>query len=102
MRHANDAKVYMTNKKVTPRKAVSYNTDMQYYKNVPLRLIVYTEQHFARLKAKRFTINNTNQNIWIPNTYLEPDGTIKNDINIDFIMYKSSRQLELAGVKFNG
>lgn len=70
------------------------------YKNVPLRLIVYTEGHFAKLKAKRFTINGTNQNIWIPNAYLEADGTLKENINIDFIFYKSARQLGLAGVEF--
>ena len=77
-----------------------YNTGTQMYKNVPLQLIVYTENHFAKLKAKRFTINGTNQNIWIPNVYLEPDGTLKENINIDFIFYKSARQLELAGVEF--
>lgn len=79
-----------------------YNTDVQMYKNVPLKLIVYTESHFANLKAKRFTINGTNQNLWIPNVYLEPDGTIKTNANIDFIIYKSARQLELAGIKFEG
>lgn len=77
-----------------------YNTDIQYYKNVPLKLIVYTENHFARLHAKRYNINNTIQNVWIPNCYLEPDGTIKTGVNIDFIFYKSKRQLELAGITF--
>ena len=79
-----------------------YNTDIQFYKNVPLRLIVYTEKHFASLKAKRFTINNTRQNVWIPNVYLEVDGTIKKNANLDFIFRKATRQLELAGIKFVG
>lgn len=70
------------------------------YKNVPLKLIVYTEKHFQRLKAKRFTINGTNQNVWIPNCYLKEDGTIKLFANIDFIFFKSKRQLEIAGVTF--
>lgn len=77
-----------------------YNTNIQMYKNIPLRLIVYTESHFAKLNAKRFTINGTNQNIWIPNCYLEPDGTIKKNVNIDFVFHKSKRQLELAGITF--
>ena len=77
-----------------------YNQEMQYYKNVPLKLIVYTESHFARLKAKRYNINNTVQNVWIPNQFLEPDGTIKKDANIDFVFYRHKRQLELAGVTF--
>lgn len=71
------------------------------YKNVPLKLIVYTEEHFARLKAKRFIINGTNQNIWIPNKYLELNGTIKPDVNIDFVFHKAHRQLELAGITFH-
>jgi len=77
-----------------------YNGALQMYKNVPLKLIVYTDKHFDALKAKRFTINNTNQNVWIPNYYLEEDGTIKAGVNIDFIFYKSFRQLEIAGIKF--
>ena len=79
---------------------MNYNTDVQLYKNVPLKLIVYTESHFARLKAKRFTVNDTNQNVWIPNQYLESDGTIKLNANIDFVFYKSKRQLEIAGIIF--
>lgn len=77
-----------------------YNQEMQYYKNVPLKLIVYTESHFARLNAKRYNINNTVQNVWIPNQFLESDGTIKKDANIDFVFYRHKRQLELAGVTF--
>ncbi len=79
---------------------IQYNINTQWYKNVPLKLIVYTDKHFARLKAKRFRVNDTNQNVWIPNCYLEQDGTIKPDSNIDFIFYKSKRQLELAGITF--
>lgn len=82
------------------RNHIQYNVNTQWYKNVPLKLIVYTDKHFARLKAKRFRVNDTNQNVWIPNCYLEPDGTIKPDSNIDFIFYKSKRQLELAGITF--
>lgn len=72
----------------------------QYYKNVPLKLIVYTDSHFERLKAKRFNVNNTTQNVWIPNQFLEPDGSIKENVNIDFVFYRSKRQLELAGIQF--
>ena len=79
----------------------NYNTQTQFYKGVPLNLIVYTESHFARLKAKRFVINHTNQNLWIPNVYLLEDGTIKPNINIDFVLYNNRRQIALAGVTFN-
>lgn len=74
------------------------NTDMQDYKGLPLRLIArkdYNNKH-----AKRYSINNTNQNVWIPNKYLEDDGTIKDGVDIMFIFRKAQRQLELAGYKF--
>ena len=70
------------------------------YKNVPLRLIVYTEAHFSRLKAKRFMIDGSNQNVWIPNRFLEPDGTIKSNADIDFVFHKAKRQLEIAKIEF--
>lgn len=85
---------------MTKKNFKKYNTNTQYYKNVPLNLIVYTESHFARLKAKRFRINNTKQNIWIPNKYLMEDGSIQPNVNIDFIFFKAYPQLELAGIKF--
>jgi hypothetical protein len=75
-----------------------YNTNTQYYKGIPLTLIVYTENHFAKLKAKRFLINNTKQNVWIPNSYLELDGTIKANANIDFVFRNCKKKLELSGV----
>lgn len=74
------------------------NTDEQIYKGIPLRLIV--RKSYIVDKAKRFSINNTNQNVWIPNCYLTDDGTIKEGVNIDFIFKKAKRQLEIAGVRF--
>ena len=73
---------------------MKYNNNVQFYKNVPIKLIVYTENHFKRLKAKRFMLGDIqyNQNIWIPNVYLEPDGTLKNNANIDFIFKKAYQQ----------
>lgn len=74
------------------------NLEMQYYRGLPLKLI--NRKDYKHKKAKRFTINNTNQNIWIPNYYLDCDGTIKDDANIMFIFEKCKRQIELAGYKF--
>lgn len=79
---------------------MEYNTSMQYYKGVPLKLIVYTDKHFARLRAKRFTINNTNQNLWIPNKHLAPDGTILPDQDLDYILRQSRNQIRIAGANF--
>lgn len=71
------------------------NTEMQYYKGIPLKLI---ERKYGTRKAKRFTINGTNQNVWIPNKHLLGDGTIKDGENIDYVFRKAKRQLEIAGI----
>lgn len=87
------------NAEVAKRKAKlaeKYNTDTQYYKGIPVELIV--REDYGCYKAKRFKINNSNQNIWIPNCYLEDDGTIKTNANIDFVFRKSVNQLNKAGI----
>ncbi|PPA84964.1 hypothetical protein C4A75_09305 [Brevibacillus laterosporus] len=66
----------------------------QFYKGIKLQLI---PTNYAGYSAKRYTLNGTNQNVWIPNKHLEPDGTIKLGENIDYIFRKAQRQLELAG-----
>jgi len=75
-----------------------YNTDNQHYKHVPLRLIIRQDYHAK--KAKRFVINNTNQNVWIPNKHLHPDGTIKENQELDYIFKGpvAKRKMDLAGV----
>ena len=73
-----------------------YNTGVQSYKGIPLKLIFSTG--YSRQKAKRYTLNGTNQNVWIPNKHLEADGTIKPGEDIDYVFRKSQRQLELAGL----
>ena len=52
-----------------------YNTEIQNYRGIKFKLIVYTEQHFAALRAKRFLLisdkeEHPSQNFWIPNCYL--------------------------------
>ena len=31
------------------------------------------------------------QNVWIPNRFLEPDGTIKKNANIDFVFWQAQK-----------
>ena len=76
--------------------AEKYNTNIQYYKGIPVELIV--REDYGCYKAKRFKINGSNQNVWIPNCYLEDDGTIKANMNIDFVFRKSVNQLNKAGI----
>jgi len=78
------------------RLAEKYNTNTQYYKGIPVELIV--REDYGCYKAKRFKINGTNQNVWIPNCYLEDDGTIKQNANIDFVFRQSVNQLNKAGI----
>ena len=72
------------------------NITTQFYKGIPLRLI--ERKGYKHMKAKRFTINGTNQNVWIPNKHLLNDGTIKESENLDYIFKKAKRQLEIAKV----
>ena len=71
------------------------NFNTQYYKSIPLNLI---NRKYDNLKAKRFIVNHTNQNVWIPNKHLQEDGTIIPGEDIDYVFRKAQRQLELAGV----
>ena len=71
------------------------NTETQYYKGIPLKLV---ERKYGTRNAKWFTINGTNQNVWIPNKHLSEDGTIKAGESIDYVFRRAQRQLELAGV----
>lgn len=72
------------------------NYKLQYYKEIPLRQI---QRSYDGSKARRFTLNETNQNVWIPCRYLLEDGTIKENVNIDFVFKGCKRKFELAGIK---
>lgn len=83
---------------------MKYNTKIQEYKGIKFRLIKYTEKHFNRLRAKRFLLisgpkkSRGSQNFWIPNCYLEIDGTLKQNSNIDFIFLKMKHENKLKYV----
>ncbi|GAB6719085.1 hypothetical protein [Streptococcus uberis] len=72
------------------------NFEVQYYKGIPLKLI---RRNYKFSLAKRYTLNGTNQNVWIPNKHLEEDGTIKTNENIDYIFGKAKNQLIHAGIE---
>lgn len=82
---------------------VEYNREVQWFRNVPLKLIVYTEKHFSVLKAKRFMIHGSTQNLWIPNKFLTENGTIRDPEKIAWIFSNKTTQhkLELAGIKLD-
>lgn len=74
------------------------NFETQFYKGIPLKQI---DRGYGNAKARRFTINHTNQNCWIPLKHLELDGTIKPKEDIDYVIFRSKRQFEIAGVSIN-
>lgn len=71
------------------------NFGIQTYKGIPLKLI---DRHYGGCKAKRFTLNGTNQNVWIPNKHLTEDGTVKEGENLDYVFRKSINQLRISGI----
>lgn len=77
-------------KKRCPEK---YHTETQYYKGIPVTLIVYDEAHFAALRAKRFMLGTKgNQNVWIPNSYLDEAGRIRDGANLDWLFQRAYRE----------
>ncbi|WP_051685344.1 hypothetical protein [Clostridium sp. KNHs205] len=71
------------------------NFNTQYYKGIPLNLI---DRRYGKRKAMRYTVNGTNQNVWIPIKHLDNDGGIRQNENIDYVFRKAQRQLEIAGI----
>ena len=76
---------------------MTLNLSLQHYNGLPLRLI--ERYDYKGKKAKRFVINDTNQNIWIPNKHLANDGTILEGENLNYVFATATKQLELAGFK---
>ena len=73
------------------------NYSTQYYKTIPIQLI---KRSYGSRNAKRYTINGTNQNVWIPNKHLELDGTLKKGENIDYVFRKAQNQINYAGITY--
>lgn len=71
------------------QKRVKLNLEPQYYKGVTILLI---KRNYNDYNAKRYMLGSrsSGQNIWIPNLYLEEDGTLKSNINIDFVFIKAN------------
>lgn len=72
------------------------NLGLQAYKGIPFQLI--DRRDYPMRQAKRYTLNGTNQNVWIPNKHLMPDGTVIPGENIDYVFRLASHQLDLAGI----
>jgi hypothetical protein len=69
------------------------NIETQTIFGVRLRLI---ERNYRGYQAKRYTLFNTNQNVWIPNTCLSEDGTIINTKKAKFFVCQNIKQILIA------
>lgn len=67
---------------------------VQYYKGIPLQLIARNYQGY---KARRYNVNYTNQNVWIPCKHLDGTNIIPGE-DIDYVFAKSWKQCMYAGV----
>lgn len=74
---------------------IKLNFKTQIYKSIPIQLI---DRKYGTRNALRYTINNTNQNVWIPKKHLMKDGTVKVGENIDYIFRKAKNQLNISGI----
>lgn len=63
---------------------IKLNLDKQEYKGIPIYLI---NRRYDGKNAMRYMLGSrtSGQNIWIPKCYLELNGTLKPNINIDFV-----------------
>ena len=69
--------------------------ELQDYKGIPLRLV---DRKYNHLKAFRYVINDTNQNVWIPKKHCDETGKIDSNANLDYVFRSAVRQLEYAGI----
>jgi len=69
---------------------------LQYYNfwghKIPLRCFR------KEVRASRFSINETNQNLWIPNKHLNQDGSIKEGQNLDYVIIGARSQIKCSGL----
>lgn len=75
--------------------AYPFNIATQLYKNIRLTLIAYHPSYYTDRNAKRFRIGHSIQTIWIPNGCLLPDGTLKPDVNLDWIFSQEKNKIKL-------
>lgn len=80
------------------KKKHNYDLSTQTYKGIRLTMCNYCEEYYATRNAKRFILGDPKtqyQKIWIPNSCLLPNGTIKPGINLDWLFRKPMNQKKL-------
>ena len=82
------------NDKKSEWNSTNRNFETQYYRGLPLKQV---DRGYGPARARRFILNDTSQNVWIPCKHLHGDGTILPNEDIDYVFFKAKRELELAG-----
>lgn len=90
----NGSMIGFVRKDVQFHQPIKFNLETQFYKGIPLKLIVRKDYNYHQ--AKRYTLNGTNQNVWIPNCFLYPDGTIKPRVNLDWLFSQKQTVTKLC------
>jgi hypothetical protein len=65
------------------------NLKKQLYKDV---VLTQCNRKYGNSKARRFYLYTTKQAIWIPCIYLEDNGTLKENANIDWLFQKPNNK----------
>lgn len=80
------------------RKKHNYDLSTQTYKGIRLTMCNYCEEYYAARNAKRFILGDPKtqyQKIWIPNSCLLPNGTLKPGVDLDWLFRKPMNQKKL-------
>lgn len=77
--------------------AYPFNIATQLYKDIRLTLIAHHPSYYTGRNAKRFRVGGEHsiQTIWIPNCCLRPDGTLKPDVNLDWLFNQEKNKIKL-------
>lgn len=73
----------------TKKTHLVWNTSVQTYKNTTFQLQKRRDYHEKRSKKYKL---KSGFYIWISNQYLFPDGTLKPDADLDYIIEKAARE----------
>lgn len=83
------------------QKKLKYNTEIQFYKCITLQL-VERKDYFGGT-GKAYYHNATKDIIWIPNQFLQRDGTKQESANLDTVLTKwGSNRLLTAKAYYQG
>lgn len=83
-----------------------YNIAVQDYRGIKFRLYPHRKSSFKGYRAKRYHLvseqgTKVKSFFWIPNCYLEKDGTLKPNIYIDWVFVKFVKNAKVKDTEFN-